>query len=135
MISVAEQLATLEAAVASRVLDQLCRDHRVELLVQFGSSVRAEDPGDIDLAVAFEHDSEADLLVFMDALADLLPGDHLDVMDLDHAGPVARHRALTDCRVIFARIPAAFFERQIFAINHYIETQPLRDALLRILAS
>lgn len=74
-----------------------------------------------------------DFLLFLDGLAALVPGDHLDVMDLAAAGPVAMRRALVDCRVLYATTPAAFFERQVFAINHYIETQPLRDALLESL--
>ncbi len=134
MITVGEQLASLEAAQASGALGELCENHQVDLLVLFGSVLTSSTPGDIDLAVAFRPDSPADLLGFLDALADVAPGDHLDVMNLGIAGPVAQHRALTNCRVLFAATPAAFHERQIFAINHYIETKPLRDALLRSLA-
>ncbi|MGB3954144.1 MAG: hypothetical protein WBL05_02475 [Brooklawnia sp.] len=135
MITVHGQLAALNAAVESGALESLCRERSVDLLVLFGSALEAIAPGDIDLGVAFTHGSDGDLLTFLDALAQVVPGDHFDVMDLDRAGPVARHRALTRCRVLFASTPAAFYERQIFAINHYIETRPLREALVRKLSS
>lgn len=67
--------------------------------------------------------------------AELVPGDHLDLMNLADAGPVAYHRALTHCRVLYSASSAAFAEREIFAITHYLETQPLRDLLLERLAS
>lgn len=130
MVGVLEALSHLDSAVGSGVLPTLCQEQRIDLLVLFGSAVNSTDPCDIDLAVAFIPGEPHDFLRFLDALAGIVPGDHVDVMDLDAAGPVARRRALTDCRVLYATTPAAFFERQIFAINHYIETQPLRDALL-----
>lgn len=133
MAGVREAIRLLESAVSSGALASLCREHQVDLLVLFGSAVHASDPGDIDLAVAFAPGEPHDLLSFLDALAALVPGDHVDVMDLAVAGPVAMRRALVDCLVLYATTPAAFFERQIFAINHYIETQPLRDALLESL--
>ncbi|GAA2182866.1 hypothetical protein GCM10009785_23940 [Brooklawnia cerclae] len=108
MITVAEQLDALDGSAASGALARLCRRHRVDVLVLFGSAVDSQTPGDIDLAVAFEHGAVSDLLGFVDALATLVPGNHVDVMDLDRAGPVAQHRALTRCRVLYMRTPAAF---------------------------
>ncbi|WP_448073694.1 hypothetical protein [Georgenia yuyongxinii] len=55
-------------------------------------------------------------------------------MALASAGPVAMHRALTTGEVLYTADPQVFAERQIFAIDHYIETAPLRRALLRSLA-
>lgn len=133
MASTREAMERIQSAANSGALSALCREHRVDLLVLFGSAVHSPNPGDIDLAVAFMPGESHDYLLFLNALADMVPGDHLDVMDLAAAGPVAMRRALIDCRVLYATTPAAFFERQIFAVNHYIETQPLRDALLESL--
>lgn len=133
MGSVLDALARLEQAESSGALEAVCRRNRVDLLVLFGSSLTSTTPGDVDVAVAFEHGFGTNLLQFIDELADLVPGDHLDVMPLDSAGPVAGQRALTQCRVLFATTPRAFFDRQTFFINHYIDTQPMRDALLESL--
>jgi hypothetical protein len=43
------------------------------------------------------------------------------------------HRALATGEVLYAADPHLFAERQIFAINHYIETAPLRQAVLESL--
>lgn len=134
MITTVDALCRLEQAKSSGVLDELCRRNHVDLLVLFGSALTNPDPGDLDIAVAFEHGFSAGLLQFIDGLADLVPGDHLDVMPLDSAGPVAGHRALTNGRVLFATSPRAFYDRQSFFINHYIDTQHMRDALLEQLA-
>lgn len=133
MATVSDALARLGQAEASGALETLCRRRRVDLLVLFGSALTSQAPGDVDLAVAFEPGFSRNLLDFADELADLVPGDHLDIMPLDSAGPVAGQRALTRGRVLFATSPRAFFDRQTFFINHYIDTQPMRDALLESL--
>lgn len=137
MGAVAQMLGRLAAARDSGDLAELCRRHGVELMVLFGSAAtrepRTREPQDIDLAIAFLHDEHGDLLAVADDLAELLGGDRLDVMDLASAGPVAMQRALTTGEVLYAQTPQSFTERQIFAINHYIETEPLRRALLESL--
>lgn len=133
--SVLESLDILNNAVADGSLERLCDRYGLDLVVLFGSAVDSDDPGDIDLALAFGKDSGKDFLATLTDLQALVPGDHLDVMNLDVAEPVARYEAMTHGQPLFARTGADFWERQIFAINHYIETQPLRDALLRSLAS
>lgn len=130
-------LHRLEAARDSGALTELCRRHEIDLLVLFGSAVArgagGREPGDIDLAIDFDPGADVDLLAVIDDLADLVGGDDLDVMDLAYAGPVAMHRALTSGEVLYAADPHLFAERQIFAINHYIETAPLRQAVLESL--
>lgn len=133
--TVRESLEVLNEAVSDGRLEHLCDRQRVDLVVLFGSAVDAGDPRDIDVALAFGRDSERDFLATLVELQALVPGDHLDVMNLDMAEPVGRYEAMTGGRPLFARTAADFWERQIFAINHYIETQPMRDALLRSLAS
>lgn len=137
MSSVTEALERLDAARGSGALAELCRRHEVELLVLFGSaastSPSARAPRDVDLAVAFRHGAERRLLDVIEDLAALIGGDQLDVMDLATAGPVAMQRALTRGVVLYAETPQAFTERQIFALNHYIETAPLRRAALESL--
>ena len=129
MITVADALARLRAAEASGALARTCAQQGVDVLVHFGSSVAGDHPGDIDLAVGFIPGRPGDLLATIDALAELVPGDHLDVMDLDRAGPVAMHRAMTGGRLLYESGPSRFAERQIFAINHYIDTEPFRRLL------
>ena len=75
-----------------------------------------------------------DLLGAVEDLAALVPGDHLDVMDLDRAGPVARVEALTKGEVLLETRRGAFTEREMSALGEYLETAYLRDALLRELA-
>lgn len=136
MGTVRRTLERLEAAVESGALAELCRNHSVELLVLFGSAASSQGSAsarDVDLALAFRPGEEGDLLGVIDALGTLAGSDALDVMDLDSAGPVAMHRALTGGRALYAESPQALTERQIFAINHYIETAPLRRAVLESL--
>lgn len=137
MGTVAQSLRRLHEARASGDLAALCRQHDLELLVLFGSAAspepKATEPGDIDLAVAPRHGGSVDLLGVTESLARLIGGDHLDVMDLSLAGPVASHRALTSGEVLYADSPHTFAERQIFAINYYIETAPMRRAVLESL--
>lgn len=137
MGTVARMLHRLESARDSGALADLCRRHDVELLVLFGSAATRPHghpaPQDLDLALAFRRGERGHLLAVIDDLAEIADGDVLDVMDLASADPVAMQRALTTGTVLYAEHPQAFTERQIFAINHYIETEPLRRALLESL--
>ena len=137
MGSAARTLRRLRAAKDSGALAELCRRRSIELAVLFGSSVARADPGreprDVDLALSFRRGGAGDLLAAIDDLAELVGGDDLDVMDLASAGPVAMHRVFTSGELLYQADPHLFAERQIFAINHYIETAPLRRSVLESL--
>src|SRR5690625_1335530 len=129
----AQDLARLRTAVADGRLEEVCRAHGVELLVLFGSAVTEDDPGDIDLALAWSRDQRSDLVAFVVSLMEIV-GDSIDVMDLDRAGPVARQRALTRGEVLVELNPHAFAERQMHAIREFIETEPFRRLDLELMA-
>lgn len=133
VITAAQTLAALRQAQADGSLRQLCEDHGAEVLVLFGSAIQRDDFHDVDVAVGFSDPAASDFLDFVNALIALIPGDHLDVMPLDRADPLARHRALTRCEVLFATTPSAFWERQIGAIGVYWDTQFMRDLELELL--
>lgn len=59
MRSPGKALQRLRIAVDDDRLAALCREHRVELAVLFGSALTSEEPGDVDLAVGFEDRPEA----------------------------------------------------------------------------
>jgi len=101
--------------------------------VLFGSAVTEDDPGDIDLALAWSRDQRSDLVAFVVSLMEIV-GDSIDVMDLDRAGPVARQRALTRGEVLVELNPHAFAERQMHAIREFIETEPFRRLDLELMA-
>ena len=124
-----EPSATLRAvrdAAHDGTLAALCDELDIEVLVLFGSSIHRPDPGDVDLA-AFAHGSPVSILTAMEEFAAAFPGDNIDLMDLDRAGPVARQRALTRGEVLYRVRPAAFSERQIFAMREFME--PRRSAM------
>lgn len=129
----AEDLARLRAAAADGRLEAICREHGLELLVLFGSAVTEEDPGDVDLAVAWSRNHEPNLLSVVVSFLETV-GDSVDVMDLDRAGPVARQRALTGGELIVELTPHAFAERQMHAIREFIETAPFRRLDLELMA-
>lgn len=125
-ITVRESADRLESAGRSGELARLCRRFDVEILVLFGSAVEAHaDPGDVDVAIGFTAHAPRDLLGVVDALGDLVPGDHLDVMDLDRAGPVAQRAAMAG-RVLYAAHPSVTTEREIRAFMAYEDTRWLR---------
>ncbi|RPF28966.1 hypothetical protein EDD32_3517 [Georgenia muralis] len=136
MGSAARTLRRLRAAKDSGALTELCRRRSIELAVLFGSSVArapVREPRDVDLALSFRRSGAGDLLTAIEDLAELVGGDDLDVMDLASAGPVALHRVFTTGELLYQAHPHLFAERQIFAINHYIETAPLRRSVLESL--
>lgn len=129
-----QALEAIRAAASTGSLAELCQSHHVELLVLFGSAVTNPSPRDIDLALAFEADAPRDLLATIDALGRTFRTDHLDIMDLDRAGPVARQRALTKGEILFTATPKAFSERQLRAMVEFMDTAWLRELQREVLA-
>lgn len=126
MPTVEESFRRLDAAVASGELARLCEEHGLEVVVLFGSALTSAEPGDIDLAVGFSPGARRDLLGVVNALADLVPGDHLDIMDLDRADPVAQRAATDHMRVLFEADPTVAAERAIKAFMLFEDTRWLR---------
>lgn len=109
----------------------LCERFHVELLVLFGSAVSGEAPRDVDLAAGFVHGADKNVVAFVNALTELVPGDHIDLLDLNTAGPVARVEALTKGRVLYEARPSIHAEREIAALGEYLDTAYLREMLLQ----
>jgi predicted nucleotidyltransferase len=127
-------LERLVAAAESGALADLSREHGVTLMVVFGSVL---DPGssarDLDLAVRFQTETP-DVLGLLDRLASFGAGDEVDLMVLNHAGPVARERALVGARVLFESRSGEFATTQIAAIMERMDTDWLRALELELMA-
>lgn len=139
-------LEALRTAAADGRLAALADRFDLEIVTLFGSARDAapptnrddptpesREPGDIDVAVGFVPGAPRDVLGVVNALADLVPGDHLDVMDLDRAGPVAAKAALFGGRVLYARHPSVVTEREIKAFMEYEDTRWLRALQTEVL--
>lgn len=133
MTTPTDDLLRLRASVADGRLEQVCRKHGLALCVLHGSSTHTADPGDVDLAVAWQRGCEHDLVALVTDLIDLV-GSSVDVLDLDAAGPVAAQRALTGGVPLVEVVPHTFATRQMRAIRDFIDTAPLRALDLQILA-
>ncbi len=130
-ISLEQAQTRLDAVVKSGQLTSLCEQLGVEIVTLFGSAVSRPNPGDLDLAVGFRrgdpHAPPRDFLGVVNALGELVPGDHLDIMDLDRADPVAQMAALYGSRILYQASTTATAERQMAAFTMYHDTQWLRD--------
>ncbi len=125
--TVGEALAGLTDLAASGELASLCERFDVEIVTLFGSALTSPDPGDVDVAIGFRAGSRRDVLGVINALGEAIPGDHLDVMDLDRAGPVAQMAAMYGSKVLYEFHPSVSTEREIRAFMSYQDTQWLRD--------
>lgn len=125
-ITVLDALARLEESVESGELAALCERLGLEIVTLFGSALTSSDPRDVDVAVGFARGADRDLLGVVNALEELVPGDHLDVMDLDRAGPVAQKAAMVGARVLYEAHRSVSTEREIRAFMAYEDTRWLR---------
>lgn len=130
-----QALQRLRRAATSGELDSVCERHAVTLLTAFGSAAQDdEDARDLDIAVAFKPDGNADPLALIDDLAAAYGPAEIDLMDLSRAGPVARKHALVDCVLLYERERGTFARTQLAAILEYMDTAWLRRIELDLLA-
>lgn len=88
---------------------------------------------DVDVAVALSSDSPA---VTLDLRADLLAAasealgtDEVDLVLVDQATPLLRHRVLRDGALLVERDPRARVRFETRALLEYLDTAPLRETL------
>jgi predicted nucleotidyltransferase len=129
-------LSALRAAANSGALADLCRRHAIRLLVVFGSVLDpSRAPHDLDIAIAFERGTTPDLLTLLDELSAVTGVGSIDVLDLAHAGPVARERALVGTLPLYQSQPGVFANAQMAAMTERMETDWLRRLDLELMGS
>lgn len=133
----AQAVDRLRELAASGDLDRFCTARGLRLLVAFGSAVdpaHASEANDLDLVVAFDADADADLPRLIVDLSELLGLTDLDVVDLDGAGPVLRHRALVATLPLFERRRGVYAVERDRAIMEFMDTAWLRRLDLEAMA-
>lgn len=134
MATPAEGLARLQASAGSGELDRLCRRHRIRVLTVFGSAARGEaDARDLDVGVLVEPGAELDLIGLIDDLGRLSETD-IDIVHLNHGGPVIRERALVGSVVLAESEPGAWASASTAAMLERMDTAWLRRLDLELLA-
>jgi predicted nucleotidyltransferase len=102
--------------------EALAREHGIELIIQFGSTVSGAThaASDLDLAVLLAHApeslaSEADLVAGIQAL---VPGRDVDVAILNHADPLLL-KQVTEGGVLVFGSPRRFQGFKLYAFRRY----------------
>ncbi|MCR4375326.1 MAG: nucleotidyltransferase domain-containing protein [Acidobacteria bacterium] len=103
----------------------------LRLLVLHGSRARgtAHARSDWDFAYEAERTFDADQLLA--GLADLLKVDRIDMVDLDRAGALLRHRVAADGVVLFEREPGAFQRFWLDAVHTWCDLAPVLEPLYK----
>lgn len=126
------RLPPLDQAAVERLVHALDRE-RVIAAMLIGSQARGT-PGplsDVDVAVWHEPglDSGARLQLQLElarVASDALGTDEVDIVLLNQAPPLLRHRAVRDGRLLVERDPVARVRLEARALLDFLDTQPLR---------
>ncbi|MEZ5318846.1 MAG: nucleotidyltransferase domain-containing protein [Vicinamibacterales bacterium] len=101
----------------------------LRLFVLHGSRGRGDERPDSDWDFGYEADAGFDPDALLAGLADLLKADRIDLVDLDRAGALLRHRVASDGRVLFEHTPGLFQRFRLDAIVTWCDLQPVLDPL------
>lgn len=123
------------ASERGKLVQVLDRDHVVAGML-FGSqaSGKVGPLSDIDVAVWLDPDLPREKLAVLRAelalaAVEALGTDEVDVVVLNEAPPLLRHRALRGATRLFDRDPRARVRLETAALLDYFDTAPLREAL------
>jgi predicted nucleotidyltransferase len=137
VIDQTQRVPHLDDRVLGRLGDALDRDGVVAVSL-VGSQARGQVAplSDIDLGVWHDPglDSAARLRLRLDlaaAAVSALGTEEVDVVLLNGATPLLRHRAIRDGRRLVERDPKARVRFEARALLDYLDTKPLRDELAR----
>jgi predicted nucleotidyltransferase len=121
----------------SRLAAALTSLPQVEIAYLFGShargSQRAESDIDLGIQVAprAAAESRATLALLFDRLGRVAPSDRLDLVLLNHAPSLLRHRILSTGRLLFERTPLARVRFATRTIRDYQDMQVRREFFYR----
>ena len=101
----------------------------LQLLLLHGSRARHEAHAHSDWDFAYEADATFDPDALLAALADALHADRIDLVDLDRAGALFRHRAARDGVVLFERTPGRFDRFWLNAVTTWCDLAPVLEPL------
>jgi len=106
----------------SRALADLARRHDIELILQFGSTVKGtvHEGSDLDIAVLFGRRPPGldERGAIVQDLRAVFPGREVDLAALDRADPLFLKQVLENCRLL-AGSPRRFAELKIYAFKRY----------------
>jgi hypothetical protein len=127
----------LDAAALERLSDALDREGVVAAML-IGSQARGAAGPLSDVDIAIWHDADLDSsarlrlqLELMRAASEALHTDEVDIIMLNRAPPLLRHRAVRDARRLVDRDPVARVRLDARALLDYLDTKPLRTEMSR----
>jgi predicted nucleotidyltransferase len=101
----------------------------LNLLVLHGSRARGTAHARSDWDLAYEAEPGFDPDRLLAALADTLKADRIDLVDLDRAGALLRHRVASDAMVLFERSPGRFDRFWHSAVRNWCELAPVLEPI------
>ena len=101
----------------------------LRMLLLHGSRARGQAHPHSDWDFAYEADSTFDADALLAALADCLKADRIDLVDLDRAGALLRHRVARDSVVLFERAPGRFERFWLDAVHTWCDLAPVLEPL------
>ena len=101
----------------------------LQMLVLHGSRARQEAHAYSDWDFAYEADGACDADALLAAIADALHADRIDLVDLDRAGALLRHRVARDGVVLFERTPGRFDRFWLNAVDTWCDLAPILEPL------
>ena len=101
----------------------------LQLFVLHGSRARGDAHAGSDWDFAYEADTTLDADGLLASLADLLKADRIDLVDLDRAGALLRHRVARDGVVLFERSPGRFQRFWLDAVHAWCDLAPVLEPL------
>jgi len=93
----------------------------LHLLVLHGSRARGDAHARSDWDVAYQAGPAFDADALLAALADTLKADRIDLVDLERAGALLRHRVARDGVVLFERDPGRFDRFWLDAVHTWCD--------------
>jgi predicted nucleotidyltransferase len=119
---------SLDVGNLQNLIEPLCAQYRLRLIVVFGSTVTGMRGPESDLDLAFLGDAPLDLVAVTTDVIRLLHTDRVDVVDLRRASPLLAMEVARHGYLIYERKPGAYVEFISLAVRRYIDTKKLRDA-------
>ena len=126
-----------DASLASRLAAALTSLPEVELAYLFGSRAHGRERAESDIDVAIQvspaaaGQARATLALLFDQLGRIVPSDRLDLVLLNHAPSLLRHRILSTGTLLVERTPAARVRFATRTIRDYQDMQSRREFFYR----
>ena len=113
------------------LINQLAKDHQLELLILFGSQITGQTHRESDFDIGYvsqrelTSEDEGRLIISLMPIVEQKDERMINLVNLKRVTPLLLYAATSRCQILYESTSTTFFALRAYAFKQYLEIKPL----------